>query len=1127
MTDVEHEPWWALDLKSNHIITFVAITNRRDCCSQDLEGAEIHVGSSKNWKENPSCGTVSSIGLGETFSFSCGGTQGRYVTVVIPKKNTSLSLCEVQVFGLPQKSSENKTTTLKESENLLHGAPNVAVRGTASHSSTYDPQSGARNAIDGSLRNTYPSCSHTHYDQDPWWTVDLQSRMKVFSVAITNRGECCGKRMDRAEVHIGDARGDAASNPRCAIISSIAQGQTLAVDCRGMEGRFVSIVIEGRKEYLTLCEVQVFALPAEKKEEEVTMPPAPLQPTKDPTDGHPAATINKTTTGSGVSAKKLSPSKVSQSSTRGNGAADKAVDGILTPEKLGCAVTEKEYEPWWKGELRRQYQIHSIAVSSNMSLDGAEIRIGDDADWNSLRRCVAVSLMGPGETVLFHCNWMIGKVVTIVMSGRNESLTVCEVQVFGLELGDKIGGNGEAEIKNISRGVRNVAPRGLILQSSYFDNQRPASVATDGKLETNYGLESCTHTLHDLEPWWRVDMLSRMRVSSVAITNRGDCCAYRLKGAEIRIGNSEEHGGRNNPRCAKIPSIGLGETFIFDCDGMEGRFVTIVIPGRKEYLQLCEVQVFAESLDEMKDEMYHNVALKGVASQSSTFSSSVEAHKANDGSLANNHIMSQCSITQREVSPWWMVDLMSSYQIFAVVITNRVLECCKDRISGAEIRIGNSSEVGGTLNPRCGVITSMGSGESLYFACGGMVGQYVTVTIPGRAEHLILCEVQVFGLPDFSGGDFSDKNHNVLRTPQGAPNLALQGDSFQSSLFNFFGESKNAIDGSLSSNHSQMQCSQTVQELNPWWTVDLRGIFHVLAVSVTNRQDGTWERLRDAEIRIGSSRDWLQNPRCTVMYSLGPGDTGLYSCNGMEGRYVSVVLPDKIEKLSICEVQVFGLPLSTFGNLPSVINGTGLGGAALMFPEEGNQSYAILQPQAPMDLTEFTLCFEVSTGLSGRREVLLFSYCKDENDELNVWRELDGRLSLYLRSSQDGAIFSLPGLSTFGTHICVTWKSSSGITSFWFDGKRSTRQVYRRGHYVSSGGTVILGQDQDTCGGKFDAKQSFVGEISDVHLWDYVLTSSTIKDVYKKKKTPPGNIIDWSSTNYSLYGNVRIESMKT
>lgn len=33
------------------------------------------------------------------------------------------------------------------------------------------------------------------------------------------------------------------------------------------------------------------------------------------------------------------------------------------------------------------------------------------------------------------------------------------------------------------------------------------------------------------------------------------------------------------------------------------------------------------------------------------------------------------------------------------------------------------------------------------YDCNGMVGQYVTIVIPGRIEYLILCEVEVYGLP--------------------------------------------------------------------------------------------------------------------------------------------------------------------------------------------------------------------------------------------------------------------------------------------------------------------------------------------------------------------------------------------
>lgn len=49
--------------------------------------------------------------------------------------------------------------------------------------------------------------------------------------------------------------------------------------------------------------------------------------------------------------------------------------------------------------------------------------------------CGTVSSMGPGNTVSFNCNWMVGKFVTIVVPDRTASLSLCEVQVFGQQSG--------------------------------------------------------------------------------------------------------------------------------------------------------------------------------------------------------------------------------------------------------------------------------------------------------------------------------------------------------------------------------------------------------------------------------------------------------------------------------------------------------------------------------------------------------------------------------------------------------------------------------------------------------------------------------------------------------------------
>ncbi|XP_035254862.1 fucolectin-like [Anguilla anguilla] len=84
-------------------------------------------------------------------------------------------------------------------------------------------------------------------------------------------------------------------------------------------------------------------------------------------------------------------------------------------------------------------------------------------------------------------------------------------------------------------------------QSSIFGNYGPYR-AIDGNRNANLGYGgSCTHTNEEMKPWWRVDLFNVHNISSVVVTNRGDCCPERLNGAEIRIGNSLVDNGNSNP----------------------------------------------------------------------------------------------------------------------------------------------------------------------------------------------------------------------------------------------------------------------------------------------------------------------------------------------------------------------------------------------------------------------------------------------------------------------------------------------------------------------------------------------------------------------------------------------------
>ncbi|XP_070767437.1 fucolectin-1 [Enoplosus armatus] len=286
---------------------------------------------------------------------------------------------------------------------------------------------------------------------------------------------------------------------------------------------------------------------------------------------------------------------------------------------------------------------------------------------------------------------------------------------------------------------QNVALRGKATQSQrYMHTFGAAHNAIDGNRESHFFADSCTHTTEQTNPWWRVDLLESYTVTSVIVTNRGDCCAEKLNGAEIHIGNSLQDNGAENPVVAVIPHIPAGRSLKVTFTRLvEGRYVTVVLPGLKRVLMLCEVEVYG-----YRAPTGENLALQGKASQSSLHSTGI-AYNAIDGNRASNWAQGSCTHTSNDFNPWWRLDLGKTHKVFSINITN--YRNYPLRINGAEIRIGDSLENEGNNNPRCAVISSITGGFTSSFQCNGMDGRYVNIVVPGRAEYLTLCEVEVYG----------------------------------------------------------------------------------------------------------------------------------------------------------------------------------------------------------------------------------------------------------------------------------------------------------------------------------------------------------------------------------------------
>ncbi|XP_065686610.2 uncharacterized protein [Patagioenas fasciata] len=457
------------------------------------------------------------------------------------------------------------------------------------------------------------------------------------------------------------------------------------------------------------------------------------------------------------------------------------------------------------------------------------------------------------------------------------------------------------------------------------------------------------------EPWWRVDLGAQHAVYAVTVTNHRDCCWENLLGAQVHVGDSLVDHGKRNPICGVILDSGPGSASTVCCNGLPGRYVSIIIPGREDFLVLCEVEVTVQSCvpppgvpggetgnagsrgvgdggvtrvpklvgtrtavpgrtvtlchcecpEPLSPSPAQNLALWRPAAQSSTAGGAGSAINAVDGNRDGNWHRGSCSQTEREPEPWWTVDLGWRRAVAAVLVRNR-LDCCWHRLKGARVHVGDSLAGHGTNNPVCGTITDTGPGSTSTVCCHGLRGRYVTVTIPGREERLSLCEVEVV-------------EHGCAALP-GAQNVALGRPAAQSSLLDAGSGAGNAVDGNQDGNWEHGSCAHTAEEPEPWWRVDLGARHAVYAVTVTNRRDCCWERLKGAQVHVGDSLvdHGKRNPICGIITDANPGSTSTICCHGLRGRYVTILIPEREAALALCEVEVLRQGCAPLPGAPNV-----------------------------------------------------------------------------------------------------------------------------------------------------------------------------------------------------------------
>ncbi|XP_045897491.1 pentraxin-4 [Micropterus dolomieu] len=106
-------------------------------------------------------------------------------------------------------------------------------------------------------------------------------------------------------------------------------------------------------------------------------------------------------------------------------------------------------------------------------------------------------------------------------------------------------------------------------------------------------------------------------------------------------------------------------------------------------------------------------------------------------------------------------------------------------------------------------------------------------------------------------------------------------------------------------------------------------------------------------------------------------------------------------------------------------------------------------------------------------------------------------------------------------HLCVLWSSIQG--RFWHYSDRrltSSGSNFRKGWEIPGGGSVVLGQEQDTVGGGFDPAEGFAGQVAGFRVWNRVLSSSEVEGVAEGRGVPRGVVLSMEDIK-EVHGEVQ------
>ncbi|KAL2086610.1 hypothetical protein ACEWY4_017669 [Coilia grayii] len=200
---------------------------------------------------------------------------------------------------------------------------------------------------------------------------------------------------------------------------------------------------------------------------------------------------------------------------------------------------------------------------------------------------------------------------------------------------------------------------------------------------------------------------------------------------------------------------------------------------------------------------------------------------------------------------------------------------------------------------------------------------------------------------------------------------------------------------------------------------------------------------------------------------------------------------------------------------------------AFTFGAETANSYVKVVPVLEgRDIKVATVCLRYFSDIpGGNREQTFFSLATPSySNGFLVCKEGRNRHQLYVGNAR-ADFWGLPDDLNAWISFCATWDSATGLAQVWVNGRPSSRKSLFKGGVLAGTAFVVLGQDQDAYGGRFNTNDALIGQLTDVHMWDRVISHCEIQQFVENKLSGGGNVINWHEMGYTTHGNV-VEEVK-